>query len=254
MIDQLQKEKIYSGTSGLVLPIPKKSFPHEFGDKSRLSYYASLFNSIEINSSFYKIPLAKTISRWATEVPENFRFTFKLWRGITHNKGLEYSNEDINKFMQVISNVGDKKGSLLIQFPPGLQNNYMYRLEDLLTSLHEADPRSEWPLAVEFRNRTWYNDEVYQLLEKFDAGLVLHDLPASNTPFMDISASFVYLRFHGPQGGYRGSYSSDFLNEYAHYINEWTEEDKTVYVYFNNTAGDALNNLITLNKLLKNLT
>lgn len=82
------RQDFYTGTSGLSLPFPKHSFPPEFQDKSRLTFYASLFNSIEINSSFYKLPMASTVKKWAESVPDNFLFTFKLWREITHNKGL----------------------------------------------------------------------------------------------------------------------------------------------------------------------
>jgi len=73
-------------------------FPPGYQNKSRLEYYASLFNSLEVNSSFYKVPMATTVQRWAACVPENFQFTFKLWRGITHNKGLEFIQADVDHF------------------------------------------------------------------------------------------------------------------------------------------------------------
>ncbi len=79
----------YSGTSGLVVPVPQALYPPEFKGKSRLNYYASLFNSIEINSTFYKMPKISTVSNWAESVPDEFRFTFKLSKAITHAKGLE---------------------------------------------------------------------------------------------------------------------------------------------------------------------
>src|SRR5665213_2948074 len=93
------RKNIYTGTSGLVLPLPnRRSFPPEFHDKSRLEIYASLFNSVEINSSFYKVPMASTVQKWAALVPENFKFTFKLWRDITHNKELTFDSADIGRF------------------------------------------------------------------------------------------------------------------------------------------------------------
>ena len=74
----------YAGTSNIVLPVPNKSFfPPKYRDKTRLNYYASLFNSVEINSSFYKVPLPRTVEKWTTEVPPNFRFSFKLSKAIT---------------------------------------------------------------------------------------------------------------------------------------------------------------------------
>src|SRR5689334_13347685 len=105
-----------AGTSGLVLPMPKYLFPPEFQEKSRLEYYASVFNSIEINSSFYKVPKAATVARWAASVPETFTFTYKLWRDITHVKGLDFNPADVLNFIKVIDFAGDRKGCLLVQF------------------------------------------------------------------------------------------------------------------------------------------
>lgn len=240
----------YGGISGLQLPIPKREFPPEFADKSRLNYYASLFNSIEINSSFYKIPLAATVAKWAADVPQNFKFTYKLWRDITHNKKLIFNPEDIDRFMQVIDNAGDKKGCLLVQFPPSITIARLVQLEYLLSVIIKTDPDHKWNLCVEFRHRSWYNDDVYDLLKKYHAGFVIHDMPASIAPLIALSDDFVYLRFHGPNGGYRGSYADDFLYEYAQYVKDWQQEGKTVYAYFNNTMGDALNNLTTLSSFI----
>ncbi len=99
----------YSGTSGLVLPVPQSLYPTEFQDKSRLEYYASLFNSVEINSSFYKMPMISTVSKWAESVGDHFQFTFKLSKIITHVKGLDFNVEDIELFMQRIENIHNKK-------------------------------------------------------------------------------------------------------------------------------------------------
>ncbi len=97
---------------------------------------------------------------------------------------------------------------------------------------------------------SWYEDEIYQLAEEHSCSIVLHDIPASATPLPEEVSKFVYLRFHGPNGGYRGSYPEDFLYEYAQYVKEWSTSGKSVYIYFNNTMGDAVHNLITLNKFI----
>src|SRR4051812_13911921 len=111
--------EIYTGTSNVELPVPnKQSFPPDYQDKSRLTYYASLFNTVEINSSFYKVPMAKTVAKWAESVPAHFKFTFKLWQEITHAKGCIYNPDEIERFINVINHVGNKKGCLLVQFPP----------------------------------------------------------------------------------------------------------------------------------------
>ncbi|RWY57456.1 DUF72 domain-containing protein [Mucilaginibacter gilvus] len=244
--------KYYSGTSGLVLPVPNKlSYPPGYQDKSRLAYYGSLFNSIEVNSSFYKVPMAATVRKWAADVPDDFRFTFKLWREITHNKGLVYKPEDVTRFMEVIGQAGEKKGSLLVQFPASITIANRTQMEKLLQDLNRANT-AEWDIAVEFRNNTWYRDDIYSMLHGYQMSLVLHDMPKSAPPMLEQDVPFVYLRFHGPGGGYRGSYADEILSEYAGYITEWLEEGKTVYTYFNNTMGDALKNLITLNEYVNN--
>ncbi|MFA6248452.1 MAG: DUF72 domain-containing protein [Mucilaginibacter sp.] len=251
---QKARPNYYSGTSGLVLPVPNKSlYPPVFQDKSRLCYYASLFNSIEVNSSFYKVPQASTVKKWVDDVPDNFTFTYKLWRDITHNKPLLFNPADVERFMQVVDAAGNKKGSLLIQLPPGTTIADASQLEQLLESIRDASPTHGWDIAVEFRHSSWYKDNIYTMLDNYSAGMVVQDMPKSLTPMVDIPTDFVYLRFHGPNGGYRGSYTDAFLYEYAGYINDWLAEGKRVYAYFNNTMGDAINNLMTLNSYVSEL-
>jgi len=241
----------YSGTSGLVLPVTNKQlYPVEFQDKSRLTYYASLFNSVEINSSFYKVPMASTVAKWASEVPEDFRFTFKLWRDITHNKGLVFNHLDVEHFIRTIDQVGAKKGCLLVQFPPSFKAVFINRLHELLTAIVNSDPERKWKVLVEFRHNSWYQDDVYELLNDHGIGIVVHDKPSSETPYMDSELEFSYLRFHGPNGDYRGVYSNDFLLDYAERIRDLHHEGKKVFVYFNNTMGDAIKNLISLNNFI----
>ena len=244
-----QGQLFYSGTSNLVIPVANKSFyPEEYRDKSRLTYYASLFNSAEINSSFKKLPMKKTVEKWAAMVPDHFRFTFKMWKGITHNKALDFKAEDVAAFFNVVDAIGKKKGCLLVQFPGKLTLEYASQLENLMTSIRLVAPECDWKIALEFRHRSWYIREVYELLAEYDMGLVFHDMPASAPTLTDFNSDFVYLRFHGPEKGYKGSYSNEFLNRYAQQIRLWNEEGKPVYAYFNNTLGDAVNNLMTLNR------
>ena len=246
------QEHFFAGLSGIELPIPKYQFPPEFQKTSRLTYYATFFNSIEVNSSFYKIPMKATVVRWASSVPANFKFTFKLFKEITHIKELAFDVSYIAEFLKIISHVGEKRGCLLVQFPPSLQSESIQQLEKLLSAIAEADPDRTWPVAVEFRNRAWYMPEVYDLLEFHKASLVVHDIQRSATPLNSVLSDLIYIRFHGPTGNYRGSYTESFLQEYAEYIKDWWKEGKNVYVYFNNTAGDAFNNLSTLKRLLTN--
>lgn len=245
-------QNYYAGTSGMALPVRNKAeYPPGFQEGSRLSYYSYLFNSLEINSSFYKIPMPRTVVKWAAEVPDDFRFTYKLWREITHVKELLFKDDDVHRFMQVINTAGDRKGCLLVQFPPKLDLSATRQIERLLSNIRESDPDFEWTVFVEFRKQYWYSEEIHQMLESYKAGIVLHDKAGSQTDFTEQDGADVYLRFHGPGGNYRGSYTDDFLYEYSQYIRSWLEDGKTVYTYFNNTMGDAVKNLMTLNEFVK---
>ena len=239
----------FSGLSGIKIPIPKNRYPPPFENTSRLTYYSSFFNSIEINSSFYKVPQCATVTKWASSVPEYFKFTFKLSKVITHSKGFNFEEEDVAKFLKSINSVYGKKGCLLVQFPPGMGNERISGLEKLLVCIRKNEG-VDWKIAIEFRNTSWYNKTTYDLLKRFKACLVIHDIPKSSTPMITHASDFVYIRFHGPTGNYRDSYSEYFLSEYASYIKEWIAEGKNVYLYFNNTMGDAFNNLRTINGFL----
>jgi uncharacterized protein YecE (DUF72 family) len=243
--------KFYSGTSGLVLPVAnKQAFPTEFKNKSRLSYYAFLFNSLEVNSSFYKVPMPSTTERWASEVPDNFRFTFKLFREITHKKALTFDSTLMKKFMHVIDQVGDKKGGLLVQFPASITFDSLTQLKKLLISIRKFDKTNEWDLCIEFRHTSWYRKETYSLLSRYHAAVVIHDMPASAPPLTDPWTDFVYVRYHGPAGDYKGGYNDQLLSAHAKMMKNWLAEHKTVYTYFNNTIGDAITNLVTINKYI----
>jgi len=250
----MSDNRYYSGTSGLLLPVPNKEFyPESFKTKSRLCYYGSLFNSIEINSSFYKVPLKKTVSRWAEETPANFKFTFKLWREITHQKGLSFETSAVYDFIERISAIGNKKACLLVQFPASIKFTHFRQLTNLLDCIRSADPDGLWRLAVEFRDRSWYREETYELLEQYQAGSVLHDKITEGLQMTENGRDFIYVRFHGPNGDYKDSYNDDFLYEYASYIREWLAEGKQVYTYFNNTIGNAIGNLQILRNIVNEI-
>ena len=197
-----------SGTSGLVLAEPnKKHFPEEFQARSRLSYYASKFNSIEINSSFYKIPRCQTYSNWFLQVPKDFQFSIKLWKGITHNREFGFHSEDVEKFFSALNCLGEKKGCLLIQLPAGSTMD-VNQFRQMLEQVKKKDPDGYWRLAIEFRHNRWYEKSIFNLIAKYGASLVLHDMPNSFIHKLQGEFPFVYLRFHGENGDYRGSYDA----------------------------------------------
>ncbi len=244
-------DRYYSGTSGLLLPVRNKLFyPDEFKDKSRLTFYSSIMNSIEINSSFYKIPMATTVQKWTKEVPDDFKFTFKLFKEITHHKQLAFDPALVKQFMEVISFAGDKKGCLLVQFPPSVSIAQVKQLDLLMQTLRLEDSQRAWSIALEFRHVSLYCDDIYSMLEDYGLGMVVQDKPLAPTPILETELPFIYLRFHGPCGNYRGTYEDDLLYEYATYIKEWLLAGKTVYTYFNNTMGSAIENLHSLKTMV----
>jgi len=243
------------GTSGIVLPVNKAAFPEEFKTGTRLHYYGSLFNTLEVNSSFYNIPKVSTFEKWSNEVPDGFVFTVKLWRGITHAKKLEYSPSDIDNFMHAANGLDAKKGCLLIQFPASIRVEYLASVEKILARIVEQNRDKPWQLAVELRHSSWYQEFVYAALAKYNASLVLHDMPNSKTPLDYLlsehaNLNCLYLRFHGPSGQYNGSYSNQVIDTYADRIKAWQSDGKEVYVYFNNTIGSALQNAQRLQEQL----
>lgn len=229
----------------------KMAYPEEFRDKSRLHFYSSLFNSIEVNSSFYKLPLKRTVERWCNEVIGSFRFTYKISKEITHGKGLAFETDAIKRFFDVVQVPDNRKGCLLVQFPGKISFDYYDQLKQILQLVRKETRKSAWQLAIEFRHESWYNDKTIKLLRQHHAACVIHDIkPYTNTLF-DTGASFIYIRFHGTEKNYRGSYTDEFLQSYARKIRKWLKDGKQVYAYFNNTLGPAAQNLITLDKLVR---
>ena len=240
---------IYTGISGLLLPGNQSTYPPTFQGKSRLQYYAHLFNSIEINSSFYKTPQPKTVAKWSESVPEDFKFTFKLSKAVTHSKGLEYDEKELEKFMNSLAEIGDKKGCLLIQFPGSFRIDKLDKLQQLLSDVEWYNQR-QWQLAVEFRHSSWYEKETTEILKEYHALTVWQDKPAAATPTVISEGKTVYIRLHGPDGNYKGNYEDGFLKTLAQKMKAMQKNKQTVYCYFNNTMGGALQNLQYLNRLL----
>ncbi|MCW3111745.1 MAG: hypothetical protein JWR18_141 [Segetibacter sp.] len=239
------------GTSGIVVPGSKESFPEEFQLKSRLNYYSSLFNTLEVNSTFKKLPLSSTLVKWSNDVAETFQLTLKLWKEITHVKELNTDLNNIDIFFNVANKIGNKKGCLLIQFPGKVSSEYYDNVEQILLRLQLLDTNNEWRKAVEFRSITWYQERTYDLLDQHRTTLVLHDMPKSNNLAITVRSDFYYFRYHGTKGDYRGSYSNDFLLQQSEKIRNCLSEGKDVYAYFNNTMGSAFDNAMTLRQMVE---
>jgi len=168
-------------------------------------------------------------------------------KDITHDKTMSCDPYKIERFMQIINNAGQKKGSLLIQFPAGRQYNLEY-LKNLLFIVQQNN--EGWDVCVEFRHLSWYRDTTYRLLETSKTTIVIHDMSKSATPSDALWGNVIYLRFHGPKGDYKGGYGIDTLKGYADKIKSWLKNKKIIYTYFNNTMGSAVFDALVLQELV----
>jgi uncharacterized protein YecE (DUF72 family) len=241
------KGKIYIGTSGWNYRHWKGPFyPEEVKQEEMLDHYVRQFNSVELNNSFYKLPDRENFIKWRKSVPDDFIISMKANRFITHMKKLKDPQETLKEQLTNMQGLGQKLGPLLFQLPP-LWNANTERLVEFLLAL----PR-KFRYAFEFRHPSWYDESIYRLLAKYNCAFCIYHLAGHLSP-IKVTADFVYVRLHGPEGKYQGNYSAGELRQWAHLCNDWSEKGKDVYFYFDNDeAGYAPLNAKKLSQLLSN--
>lgn len=216
-----------------------------------LAFLARHFNTVELNTSFYRPPRPAYIERWRDQVSTHFRFAIKLWRMITHHKKLIDCREQLDSFVELFKPLGvaRKRGPLLVQLPPSLRPG-IDRLDAFLTDLKRALGRMRWSVTVEFRHRDWICDETYELLDRYGVAICLADMPQCPVTEPNDGADFIYIRRHGPTGDYRDPYSEEQLGGDATRIRAWLQNGRDVYIYYNNDAeGFAVDNAKRLREL-----
>lgn len=190
--------KFHVGTSGWgFMEGEKRFYPRDIIRGGKLGYYASVFDCLEVNTTFYRMHKPATFVKWADSVPPGFQFTFKMWGEVTHAPGFAVNPAHVDEFMQAISHVGGKRGPILVQLPPRLTAANIDGLEAILRQIHINDPANEWPIAVELRNPLWYTSEVMAMLDLYQVALVQHDMPKSTIWTPNENNDFAYFRFHG---------------------------------------------------------
>lgn len=194
-----------------------------------LEYYTRHFNTVEINNSFYRLPEARTFDTWRERVPRDFLYAVKASRYITHMKKLKDAQESIDLLFSRLDHLRDTLGPVLYQLPPRWPLN-LERFTAFLNAL-PADVTH----VVEFRDPSWYVDEVFDALGRHGVSLCLHDMEGSATG-LRLAGPVVYLRFHGPVK-YRGRYSDERLATPAAWCAARLSEGTPVYAYFNNDIG-----------------
>jgi uncharacterized protein YecE (DUF72 family) len=202
-----------------------------------LEYYATLFDTVEINNTFYRLPKREAVARWVEQTPEDFVFAVKMSRYITHIKRLTDLEGGIARFYERIEPLArsPKIGPVLWQLPPTFKRN-----DERLAEALDALPPGRH--CLEFREPSWYADEVYALLRDHGAALVIPDSPKYLFRTLELTADWTFIRFHHGSRGRRGNYSESELEEWAQRIEDWRRE-ADVYVYFNNDwEGFAVEN------------
>lgn len=230
-------------------------YPSDITGYNELTYHARFFNTVENNSSFYRIASESAYKTWDKMTPDGYKFSIKLNKQITHINKLEVSDEVREKIAYILDTtqvLGRKIGALLIQLPA----SFTFDLDLLDTFLafftKEVRLRSfKFDLAIEFRNKYWFIDETYAVLQKYNVALAAAD--SSRYPGMrQLTADIAYIRMHGPTKLFASSYSDDQLKELAAYIQSISSAVRKIYVYFNNDFhGYAIHNAQTLKSLLQ---
>jgi uncharacterized protein YecE (DUF72 family) len=212
--------------------------------KRWFEHYATVFDTVEINNSFYRLPEESTFADWAARAPRGFLFAVKASRFLTHMKKLKDPEEPIERFFSRARVLGPHLGPVLYQLPPGWKLD-RGRLEHFLQALPTRVRH-----VIEFREPSWYTDAVFALLERHRVTLCLHDMPGSATGRMRVGPS-IYVRFHGASGRYDGSYPDARLADWAEWLDRQRTEGADVYVYFNNdVGGHAPRNALVLRRHL----
>ncbi len=250
------------GTSGFKFPDWKGPFyPEGLKDKDWLNYYGERFDCLEVNSTYYKLLHPATFFQMAKKVPDGFRFTVKAYRSLTHEP--EGNEADFGTFMaslEPLIEVG-KFGCVLAQFPNSFHNTPGNR--QYLSRFFEHF--GNHPLIVEFRNREWARDEVFEYLRQHQVGWCVVDEPQfkSLMPPIAIATSPIgYVRFHGRnyQKWWKGDnktrydylYKPEELQEWVPKIKTLEQQTDIVYVFMNNCfAGQAAKNAADMRTLLE---
>ena len=216
-------------------------YPPRLPQRDWLTYYAERFDTVELNTTFYRLPQAAVVARWVSETPPGFIFAVKVSRYITHVKRLTEVSEHLPLLYERIEPLlrSPKLGPLLWQLPPTFRYD-PGRLEDTLEYLHDGHRH-----AFEFRHPSWFRTETYSLLQEHGAALVIADRPSVNTfQTHELTTDYTYVRFHAGTRGRNGNYSRSELTEWAGRLDRWSKK-VDVFAYFNNDwEGYAINNAI----------
>jgi uncharacterized protein YecE (DUF72 family) len=204
-------------------------YPADLPAARWLAHYTGVFDTVELNNSFYRVPSAEAFRRWREMTPEGFVFAVKASRFLTHMKKLKDPAAPLSRFFEAARELGPKLGPVLYQLPPRWPLN-AGRLREFVAALPPGVRH-----VMEFRDSSWYAAEVLDVLERAGVALCLHDMPGSAAARVRIGP-IVYVRFHGVTR-YGGRYDDRTLEDWADWMRAQRAGGAAVFAYFNNDVG-----------------
>ncbi len=239
-------QNYYIGCSGWYYNDWTGKFYPKKGSKSKwLEYYSKHFNTVEVNNTFYRFPNEKTVIGWHDKTPEDFKFSLKANQLITHRRRFKNTEGMIRRFYRLSELLEDKLACILFQIP----SNKPKDLDFLKGALDQMDYLKN--NLIEFRDSSWFNSEIYDLLNDYNVGFCSVSSPDLPEDIIE-SSKMVYIRFHGKYEGserYRYLYSMEELNKWGHKIKKSKVQE--VFCYFNNDYNaNAPGNALMLKDIL----
>jgi uncharacterized protein YecE (DUF72 family) len=223
----------------------ERVYPKGLPPAKWLEHYATLFDTVEVNNTFYRLPRVEAVARWVEQSPPGFVFAVKASRYLTHVKRLRDLGDGVERFYAHIEPLAGspKMGPVLWQLPRTFKRD-----DERLAGALEALPPGRH--CFEFRHESWFADETYELLRRHNAALVIGDHPQRPFQAHELTADWTFIRFHYGHRGRNGNYSERELQEWAARIEDWRRRVE-VYAYFNNDwMGFAVRNGLRLKELL----
>jgi uncharacterized protein YecE (DUF72 family) len=223
----------------------ERVYPKGLPARSWLAHYATLFDTVEVNTTFYRLPRRESVAAWVAETPPGFLFAVKASRFLTHMKRLTDLGQGVRRFYERIEPLiaSPKMGPVLWQLPANFHRN-----DERLAGALERVPAGLH--CFEFRHPSWFCEEVYELLRAHGVALVIGDHPERPFQSHELTTDWTFIRFHYGSRGRGGNYSEGELREWAARIGTW-RHSAGVYAYFNNDwMGYAVKNGVRLRELL----
>jgi uncharacterized protein YecE (DUF72 family) len=223
----------------------ERVYPKGLPPRRWLEYYATLFDTVEVNTTFYRLPTRSAVAGWVEQTPKSFLFTVKASRYLTHIKRLTDMESGVARFYERIEPLvqSGKLGPVLWQLPATFRRN-----DERLESALEHLPQGRH--CFEFRHESWFEDDVYALLRQRGVALVIGDNPKRPFQTHELTADWTFIRFHYGHRGRNGNYSERELEEWKRRMAAWRAQ-VDVYAYFNNDwEGYAVKNALWLRSRL----